>query len=60
LRQIELAARRPAEYLQPVDPLRGKALEWRTMEDKRYLGGYAAQATNGRTSFTTETNGYTG
>jgi hypothetical protein len=58
--QALVMARRPGEYLLRMDPLRGKALQWHTMEDDRYLGGHAALATNGRTFFTTETDGDTG
>ena len=58
--QALVLARRPGEYLLRMDPLRGKALQWHTIEDDRYLGGHAALATNGRTFFTSETDGDTG
>lgn len=58
--QALVLARRPGEYLLRMDPLRGKALQWHTMEDDRYLGGHAALAANGKTFFTTETDGDTG
>ena len=58
--QALVLARRPGEYLLRMDPLRGKALQWHTMEDDRYLGGHAALSANGKTFFTTETDGDTG
>jgi uncharacterized protein len=58
--QALVLARRPGEYLLRMDPLRGKALQWHTMEDDRYLGGHAALSANGSTFFTTETDGDTG
>jgi hypothetical protein len=58
--QALVLARRPGEYLLRMDPLRGKALQWHTMEDDRYLGGHAALSARGTTFFTTETDGDTG
>lgn len=58
--QALVLARRPGEYLLRMDPLRGKALQWHTMEDDRYLGGHAALSASGATFFTTETDGETG
>ena len=58
--QALVLARRPGEYLLRMDPLRGKALQWHTMEDDRYLGGHAALSADGKTFFTTETDGDTG
>ena len=43
-----------------MDVQRGKALQWHTMEDDRYLGGHAALSASGTTFFTTETDGATG
>lgn len=58
--QALVLARRPGEYILRMDPLRGKALQWHRMEDDRYLGGHAALSADGRTFFTTETDGDTG
>ncbi|APW42564.1 DUF1513 domain-containing protein [Rhodoferax saidenbachensis] len=58
--QALVLARRPGEYLLRMDPVRGKALQWHTMEDDRYLGGHAALSANGKTFFTTETDGESG
>jgi hypothetical protein len=58
--QALVLARRPGEYLLRMDPVRGKALQWHTMEDDRYLGGHATLSANGKTFFTTETDGETG
>lgn len=58
--QALVMARRPGEYLLRMDPVRGTALQWHTMEDDRYLGGHAALAPDGRTFFTTETDAETG
>ena len=58
--QALVLARRPGEYLMRMDVQRGKALQWHTMEDDRYLGGHAALSASGTTFFTTETDGATG
>lgn len=58
--QALVLARRPGEYLMRMDVQRGKALQWHTMEDDRYLGGHAALSASGKTFFTTETDGETG
>jgi hypothetical protein len=59
-RQALVLARRPGEYLMRMDVQRGRALQWHTMEDDRYLGGHAALSASGKTFFTTETDGETG
>ncbi|MDR7305020.1 DUF1513 domain-containing protein [Rhodoferax saidenbachensis] len=58
--QALVLARRPGEYLMRMDVRRGRALQWHTMEDDRYLGGHAALSASGKTFFTTETDGETG
>ncbi|MBC7621444.1 MAG: DUF1513 domain-containing protein [Candidatus Saccharibacteria bacterium] len=58
--QALVLARRPGEYLLRMDPIRGKALQWHTMEDDRYLGGHAVLSANGQTFFTTETDAANG
>lgn len=58
--QALVLARRPGEYLMRMDVQRGRALQWHTMEDDRYLGGHAALSASGKTFFTTETDGETG
>lgn len=58
--QALVMARRPGEYLMRMDVQRGRALQWHTMEEDRYLGGHAALAASGRSFFTTETDGETG
>ena len=58
--QALVVARRPGEYLLRMDPVRGKALQWHTMEDDRYLGGHAVLSADGQRLFTTETDADTG
>lgn len=58
--QALVLARRPGEYLLRMDPIRGKALQWHTMEDDRYLGGHAVLSANEQTFFTTETDAANG
>ena len=58
--QALVMARRPGEYLLRMDPWSGKALQWHTMEDDRYLGGHAVLAADARSFFTTETDGASG
>jgi uncharacterized protein len=58
--QVLVLARRPGEYLLRMDPQNNKALQWLTMEDDRYLGGHAVLSREGRTFFTTETDGDSG
>jgi hypothetical protein len=58
--QALVLARRPGEYLLRMDPARGKALQWHTMEDDRYLGGHAVLSASGHTFFTTETDAVNG
>lgn len=58
--QALVLARRPGEYLLRMDPLRGIALQWHTMEEDRYLGGHAVLAADGQRFFTTESDGETG
>jgi hypothetical protein len=58
--QALVLARRPGEYILRMDPLRGKALQWHRMEDDRYLGGHAVLGGDGRSFFTTETDGASG
>lgn len=59
-RHALVMARRPGEYLLRMDVQRGRALQWHTMEDDRYLGGHATLSADGKTFFTTETDGETG
>ena len=58
--QALVLARRPGEYMLRMDPVRCRALQWHTMEVDRYLGGHAALSADGKTFFTTETDGDTG
>lgn len=58
--QALVLARRPGEYLLRMDPIRGKALQWHTLEDDRYLGGHAVLSARGQSFFTTETDATNG